>query len=103
MNWPFWLELLARSAALLIAGDLLRRFSKAQSAAFRHSLLLWVFALLALLPVFSIFFPEIHIPLWKPAHAETALVTVQEVSSSMVSRAARHPMNWPLGVWLTGL
>jgi TonB family protein len=102
MNWSFWLELLARSAALLVAGEALRRASKRQSAAFRHKLLLWVFALLALLPVLSLVFPEIRVPLRRAAHAETAVVTVQEVSRTVVDRPVRHDWNWPLWIWLGG-
>ena len=103
MNWQFWLELVVRSAALLIAGETLRRFSKTRSAAFRHSLLLWVFALLALLPVLSILLPEIHIPVWQTSHDVKALVTIQELSSTALHASAAHRTNWLLAVWLTGV
>jgi TonB family protein len=102
MNWSFWFELLVRSAVLLIAGEALRTFSKAQSAAFRHALLLWVFALLSLLPLLSVFFPEIRIPLWTTAHTPRDLVTIQEVSSTAVQRSTLHAMNWPFVFWLAG-
>ncbi len=102
MNWPFWLELLARSAVLLIAGAVLRWFSKAHSAAFRHRLVLWIFTLLALLPLLSVLFPEIRIPLWRPAHIQTALVSVQEVSSQVIHTRNRHAVNWPAVIWLLG-
>jgi len=102
MNWPFWLELLSRSAVLLIAGEALRRLSKGQRAAFRHGLVLAVFVLLALLPLFSILFPEIYIPLWSRAHVATAMVTVQEISSRAVYVPAPRPINWLLVIWLAG-
>jgi beta-lactamase regulating signal transducer with metallopeptidase domain len=102
MNWHFWSELLARSAVLLIAGKALLRLSKGQRAAFRHALVLSVFALLALLPLFSILFPEIYIPLWRPASVTTAMVTVQEISSRAVHVAPTHAINWLLVIWLVG-
>jgi len=102
MNWPIWLELLSRSAVLLIAGEALRRLSKGQRAAFRHGLVLSVFALLALLPLFSILSPEIYIPLWSRAHVATAMVTVQEISSRAVYVPAPRPINWLLVIWVVG-
>jgi TonB family protein len=102
MNWHFWLEILVRSAVLLIVGEALRRLSKRQSGAFRHALVLSVFALLALLPLFSIVFPEIYIPLWKQAHVATAMVTVQEISSRAIHVPASDPINWLFEIWLVG-
>ena len=69
---------------------------------FRHALVLSVFALLALLPLFSILFPEIYIPLWRPASVTTAMVTVQEISSRAVHVAPTHAINWLLVIWLVG-
>lgn len=103
MNWSVVLELLLRSTALLLAGELLRRLSKTQTAAFRHRLLLCVFALLALLPVLSIMLPEIHIPLWTASHKATALVTIQELSSTPRAASPVRHTNWLLLVWLAGV
>jgi TonB family protein len=102
MNWRLWLELLVRSGALLLAGEVLRRLSKASSAAFRHRLLLWVFALLALLPVLAVLFPEIPVSLWRAHHEPTALVTIQQVSSSALQTSTTHRLNWTLLIWLSG-
>lgn len=102
MSPAFWIELLLRSAALLLAGELLRKLSKTQTAAFRHRLLVWVFALLALLPVLSVFLPEIHIPLWAAAHSNRAHVTAEEISSASLPISRLRSFNWPLMVWLIG-
>ena len=67
MDWRVWAELLVRSGALLLAGEALRRVSKPMGANFRHRLLMWMFVLLALLPVLSAVFPEIPISLWSRA------------------------------------
>lgn len=103
MDWPLWTELLLRSAALLGGGELLRRFAAKQSAAFRHALVLSVFFLLALFPFCAAFFPEIHIPLWRAAHSQTATVTVQEISSTPIAGSRSHETNWPLLIWLGGV
>lgn len=101
MNWAFWSELLLRSSLLLAAGELLCRFSKNQSAAFRHALLIIVFSLVALLPLSVALLPVIHLPLERPADAHRALVTIQETST------ARSPLgrniNWALWFWLVGV
>lgn len=105
MNWFFWLELLARSSALLLAGELLRRLAKGRTPAFRHRLLVWVFALLLLLPALALLFPEIpvSIRIRKPAHEPKALVTVVESSTSLVPSSADKSVNWPLWIWLSGV
>jgi TonB family protein len=103
MNWSFWFELLVRSAALLAAGEVLRRSSKALSADFRHKLLLWVLALLALLPLLAVVFPEIRVPLWSPARDPKALVTAFEISPHAIKRSSGHAVNWPLVIWLAGV
>src|SRR3954468_9743148 len=58
-SWTFFLEALLRSIALLLGCELLLRLSKRRSAALRHRLLLWVFALLVTLPIFCVFLPPI--------------------------------------------
>ena len=103
MTWPFWYEALLRSTALLLAGALLLRFSKTRSAAFRHALLLSVAVLLGLLPLLSILCPAIHLPLPTPAHSLQAIVTVQELSSTVAGQPVPHAFNWAVAIWLTGL
>src|ERR1700761_2559400 len=102
-DWSLWLELLARSAVLLAGGEALRRCGKAHGAAFRHRLLLCVCSLLHMLLVLSVLFPEIRIPLWRPVHGQTALVTVQEISSEVMQRPSRQSINWPVAIWLMGV
>ncbi|MBV9761718.1 MAG: TonB family protein [Acidobacteriaceae bacterium] len=102
MNWHFWLELLVRSSVLLIAGEVLLRLSKRQRASFRHGLAFSAFALLAMLPVFSLAIPDIYIPLGRPTHAATALVTAQTISSRPLHATIAHPFNWLPWVWLAG-
>ena len=103
MNWPFWFELLVRSAALLLAAEVLRRtFGKRHSAAFRHRLLLLAFGLLALLPILSVLFPEISIPLWSPLHHRQTLVTIRETPSLLTAKQAPHQANWLFLIWLAG-
>ncbi len=102
MNWSFWIELLVRSAVLLLAGELLYRVSKSRTASFRHGLLVWVFVLLALLPVLSLSVPEIPISISRPIHEPKALVTVLELSSKTAIPSDRHSHNWLLWIWIAG-
>jgi TonB family protein len=101
-NWQFWLELFARSGVLLLAGEILRRASKTSGAAFRHRLLVWVFVLLACLPLLSVFFPEIPLSLWRPRPAIASSVTVEVLSSRMREGGAHHSLDWLLAIWTTG-
>jgi TonB family protein len=102
MSWMFLGEALWRSTALLIGGAFLLRLSKCQSAAFRHRLLLGVFALLAVLPALSAILPAIPFPFWKPVVSETASVTVRQVSATPVDMQRAHPPVWPNVLWLLG-
>lgn len=103
MNWSLAVELLARSAALLLAGEILRRIAKTRTAAFRHRLLVWIFALLLLLPVLSVLFPEIPISIRKPAHESKALVTIVETPATVIASNKSEGTNWPLWIWLGGV
>lgn len=102
MSWHFWLELLVRSSVLLIAAEALLRLGERQRASFRHALVFSVFGLLALLPVLSVVLPDIYLPVWRPAHATTALVTAHDISSRPIQAPAAHPVNWLLAIWGTG-
>jgi TonB family protein len=103
MNWSLWLELLARSAALLLAGEALRRASKAQTAAFRHALIVWVLGLLVLLPVLSVIIPEVHLSLWNATPATQTLVTVQETSALLPRQPAPKATDWAFVIWVAGV
>lgn len=103
MNLSFWFELLIRSAALLSACEVLRHLSRRRGAAFQHRLLLSAFALLAMLPVFSVLCPEIRIPVSKKARVETAVITVSEVSGRAVDAPHKNAGNWPMMLWLLGV
>ena len=46
----------------------------------RAWILLWAFALLALLPLLIALSPEIQIPLWGRAHQATAAVSIHQLS-----------------------
>jgi TonB family protein len=102
MAWRFWLELLLRSTLLLSAGAALLKLSQKQPAAFRHKLLLWVFALLALLPVMNVLFPEIHLPSWQAEHSRVAAVTVQQLSSRIVNAPTPTKLDLLAWIWLSG-
>jgi TonB family protein len=102
MNSSFWLELLARSAVLLIAGEVILRVLRNASAALRHRLLLWMLALLALLPVLAVIVPEISLSAGKPAPAQRALVTIVGMSSKAVETSGDHAVNWLLLLWMGG-
>jgi TonB family protein len=103
-NGGFWLELLVRSAVLLLAGEALRRFSRAQSAAFRHRLLLWVLTLITVLPLLAALFPSVPLPLglWHSIREPKAVVTAYEVSSTIVPTATNPARNRLAILWLTG-
>lgn len=103
MVWPFWIELLLRSGALLLAAEAIRGFTRVQDAGFRYKLILWSLVLLALLPVFSILFPEIAIAWPNPVRSQRALVTVREVSSAVAGAPAGHVSNWLPIVWIAGV
>lgn len=104
MDWLFWLELIARSSALLLSAEAIRRWSRSQPAAFRHKLLLWVVLLLGLLPVLFVVLPAIHVPAWTyPRHDRTATVIAREVAATPLESSAQHHTNWAFLIWLAGV
>jgi TonB family protein len=103
MDFSFCLELLIRSAALLIAGEVILRVIRNASAALRHRLLLWMLALLALLPALAVIVPEISLSPWKQEPARRALVTIVETSSQAVVTSGLHSLNWLLLLWMGGV
>jgi TonB family protein len=102
MSWALLGEAFWRSTALLVGGAILLRLSKRQSAAFRHRLVLGIFALLALLPILAVVFPAISVPFWMPVVSQTGFVTVREVTVSSVSRPQPDGLSWPNILWLVG-
>src|SRR3954447_14791414 len=102
LSWTFFLEALLRSTALLLGCVLLLRLSKRRSAALRHRLLLWVFALLVTLPIFCVFLPPIAIPVLQSASARRASVTARQVSSKAVTEPSVYEINWPAVIWVLG-
>lgn len=102
MNWPFCLELLLRSGALLAAGIILCRLSRSSTAAFRHRVLVWVFALLAMLPLLVLFAPQIPVSFFSPVPQVKAYVTVQEISSRLLPGSSETTFNWLLLIWASG-
>ena len=103
MTSLFWLELLARSTALLVSGQVVLRVIGRANPALKHRVLLWLLGLLALLPVLAVIIPEIPLSLWRPEPAQKALVTIGEISSRTVESSGRHSVNWPLLVWMVGV
>ena len=102
MNWNFFLEALLRSTALLAGGEVLFRMSTRQSPAFRHRLLLGMFALLALVPILCAVLPPIALPFGKDVDTGRASVTVQQISTKAVSTPPSVPFAWVPILWLVG-
>ncbi len=106
MGWTVCLDLLIRSAIVICAGEALRRSLRRSHAAQRHRVLVFIFALLALLPLFSILLPTFRIPLW-PSSGLRGIVTIQTTAfivgqdSQPVSLA--RTVNWFLVVWVSGV
>lgn len=105
MNGPFWLELIVRSSVILLCAEGLRRWTQAQSAAFRHKLVLWALLLVLLLPVLSVVLPEIRVPVWtrKAAAHTMAGITVSEFPEALLKKNGRRDINWALLIWAAGV
>ncbi len=79
MHWLIhwiWAGLFVRSAVILIAAELLRRFPRKTSPAYRHRVVLAGFAMLLVWPVSSALLPQIHLALWPRLTGGT--VTVEQ-------------------------
>lgn len=103
MNVSFWLELLVRSTALLISGELVLKLMRSTNAALKHRFLLLILALLVLLPAMAVFIPELPVSLSKPQGAPRGLVTVVEVSKRTILTPEPRPVNWLLWAWMAGV
>lgn len=101
-NWSFWVELVARSSVLLLAGEGLRWVIRSQPARFRHRLAVWVLLLLALLPVFALVLPDIHIPLPNLTRSTNAFVSVQEISARAYAVPPRRQPDLLILIWAAG-
>jgi TonB family protein len=106
MPWA-WASLLIRSAVILGAAELLRRFSRRSAPAYRHRILFASFGLLMLWPVLSAMLPEVRLPIDLPGwlHLQvTGTVTVQQTTFA-IGREAREPnvIHWPLIIWAFGV
>ncbi len=106
MDWSFWLDLLVRSTIVICAGESLRRSWKRYHAAQRHRILVFVFALLTVLPLFSILLPAFRIPLW-PSSELRGIVTIQTTTAFTAGQNPRLAnsaglVNWFFVVWVCG-
>ncbi len=102
MHWSLWVQLLIRSSVLLLAAEVLCRWSKRTRAAFRYWLLLFAFVLLALFPVFSSGLPEIPIHFTSQTKPR-AVVTIEQTWRFNKVPVGLQRINWPLVVWLAGV
>ncbi|HEX4227467.1 MAG TPA: M56 family metallopeptidase [Bryobacteraceae bacterium] len=95
-------SLFLRSAVILAAAELLRRFPR-QTASYRHRLLIFAFVCLAMWPLLAGLVPELQIPVW-PQWNMGYRVTVEQTNFRLASAGpARPPLNWPLILWLSGV
>lgn len=106
MHWA-WTSLLIRSAIVLGAAEMLRRFPRRSAPAYRHRILLAAFGLLLMWPLFAAMIPEIRLPVefpfWLGLHG-TATVTVQQTTFVLGrERSAPGVLNWPLVIWAAGV
>jgi len=102
MAWV-WASVLVRSAAILAAAWMLRRFLRGLSAKYRHSVLFAGFILLMLWPLLSAVLPVISIQVW-PHSLSRGTITIQQTIFSPNGRAAAsHGVNWLVLLWAMGV
>jgi TonB family protein len=106
MHWA-WTSLLIRSAIVLGAAEMLRRFPRRSAPAYRHRILLTAFGLLMMWPLFAAAIPEIQLPIelpfWLGLHG-TATVTVRQTTFVLGRETQAHyVLNWPLVIWAAGV
>src|SRR5438105_4335846 len=100
MQWA-WASLLIRSAVVLVAAEILRRFPRKSAPADRHRILLAGFGLLMISPLFSALMPEIHLPLWPHLRVADSITVQQTIFILQGDTPAPNVFNWPVVVWLT--
>jgi len=102
MAWV-WASVLVRSAAILAAAWMLRRFLRGLSAKYRHSVLFAGFILLMLWPLLSAVLPVISVQVW-PHSLSRGTITIQQTIFSPKGRvAASHGVNWLVLLWAIGV
>ncbi len=102
MPWA-WASLLIRSAVVLIAAEILRRFPRKSAPADRHRILLAAFGLLMIWPLFAAVMPVIHLPLWPHLRVADSITVQQTIFILQRDMPAPNVLNWPVIVWLTGV
>lgn len=103
MNWTPWLELIVRSAVLLLAAEAVCRMARRASARFRHRLLLSTFLLLILMPVLQLALPPMPVIHWRPLAHPRAVVNAVELSARTVDHPQPRAFDWLPFVWPAGL
>lgn len=102
MHWA-WAGLFIRSAVILIAAEILRRFPRRSAPVYRHQIVLAAFGMLLAWPLFSAVLPVIHVPLW-PHLPVRGTVTVQQTMFLLERDAPpSYVLNWPSLVWTAGI
>ena len=101
MLWAFGVQLLIRSTLLLGAAASLRYLCRKLDPALRHRIILFAFALLALLPVMVFVLPAVHLPMWPKEHVRGG-VTVRQTSFIVETGQSARSVNWPLLIWVSG-
>jgi beta-lactamase regulating signal transducer with metallopeptidase domain len=102
MQWA-WASLLIRSAAVLAAAEILRRFPRKSAPADRYRILLAAFGLLMIWPLFSAAMPEIHLPLWPHLRLRDSITVQQTMFILQRNTPAPKVFNWPVIAWLTAV
>jgi TonB family protein len=103
MEASSWLELLARSTALLLSGELVLLLLRGRGAAHRHRVILFAGGLLALLPVLSVMLPEISLLPKLQSHSVRAGVTAVEIARQSSATIPAHFFPWYTAIWGAGV
>ncbi len=99
----YWVGLLLHSAVILLAANLLGRFPRNSSPAYRHRIVLAGFELLLLWPLFSALAPQIQLPLWTYWHASDSVTVQQTTVLLQRGTPASNVISWPAAIWITGV
>ncbi|MFZ0594018.1 MAG: M56 family metallopeptidase [Bryobacteraceae bacterium] len=102
MTWYLLVVLLVRSSLLLAAAEVLRAFCGQCAPKVRFRIRICSVALLAAIPLFSAFLPELHIPLWHGAGGR-GVVTVSQTLFVIGHGGKSFSVNWALVVWVAGV
>jgi TonB family protein len=102
MQW-LWAGLLIRSAVILLAAEILRRFPRRSAPASRHRILLAAFGLVLIWPLLSAVIPEIHLPLWPRLDVRDMVTVQQTIHLWRRETPVAAVFHWPVAFWLTGV